>query len=333
MGVIAEIKECKEKKATFDGEIEEKRKVLAKCAAKRAKLGDASAEGAAEMLSKIATYEGQITEQIEEITKKMARLKEKKKGLAVRFDELEAAEAAKKEAAAAKSKEKRIEREAEKAAEKAAAEAAEAEARAAKKARKEKEKEGGSLTHLLLEDPDAAKGGAGGGSEGADKAGGKRGAADAADEDGAAGAVAGRAVKRVKMDDDDDDDDAAGGGAGAGGAGGGGAAEEEEDEEAKAAKAAAKAAALEAATQCAATINAELAKADGASASPFIDDEALAKAFETLESLPMDVDTLATSGVGKAINKMRKSTAATLAAYVERAKVLLGRWKALAAGR
>ena len=79
-------------------------------------------------------------------------------------------------------------------------------------------------------------------------------------------------------------------------------------------------------------LDAELAQADGESTSPFIDDAALAAAFETLEGLKMDVEILAASGVGKAINKMRKSTAKALAAYTKRAKTLLDGWKALAKG-
>ena len=99
--------------------------------------------------------------------------------------------------------------------------------------------------------------------------------------------------------------------------------EEEEDEAAKAAKVAA-------ATKCAETFFAELGKAEGGGA---VDDDALSEAFATLEGLRMDVGTLAASGVGKAINKMRKSAAPGLAAYTPRAKKLLEGWKALAPPR
>ena len=183
MGVIAELKEVKEKKAELEEEIAGKRKLLAKCAAKREKLAaNPSAEGADDLKKKIDEYEAQINGDMSRYSR-MGRLKEKRKGLVVRYDEINAAEEAKKEAAAAKSAAKRKERDAEKAAEKEANERAEAEAKAAKRAKKEREREeasnGGSLTHLLLEDPKEAK---------PDKAGSKR-AAEADDEQPAAEAA------------------------------------------------------------------------------------------------------------------------------------------------
>ena len=56
-----------------------------------------------------------------------------------------------------------------------------------------------------------------------------------------------------------------------------------------------------------------------------MDEDAVASALTELESMKMDVELLGSSGVGKAVNKLRKANTA----HAARAKGLMDKWKAL----
>jgi len=303
--------ECKKARLELEEQVSKKRKTQAKLAPKR---DAAAADNNADMLAKIDEYEKTINAEIDALMEQLGANKKTKKALVARYEELEAEEESKKAVAKEAQAAKRKEREAEKAAEKQKEADAAAAAKAEKKeARAAKEAVGaGSLTHLLLEDPDepAAKH-----EKNETQPSRKRGAAE--EEETAAGSPASRKQKRVKMDDEDDEEEDAP------------APAPEEDKAVAAAEEAVANELLRVATSCATAVQVELDKVDAGS---LPDDEALSGALTKLEELAMDMSTLAGSGVGKPINKLarNKTAAASLAAYAPRAKMLVDGYKKLA---
>ena len=303
-GVLEEMADARETKVGLEAKVAENRKMIDRCARKRAKL-DPGAEGAAEMRAKMDTFEENAQA---ELTEQLAALEAAKGAVArlvVKHDELTAAEKAADDEKKAKAEVKRKEREAEKAKAKAEAlppedtSAADAEAaaaaKAAKKAKKKADAEsayaafGASLLGDELAKEDKAE---------------KRKRSEPVEA--AAPSPTKRAVKRVKMDDDDDDDDDDG------------AAPVEAMDDAEPVDTAALSAQ---ASECASKLMASLDSGG--------DDAAVDAALTALEGMKMTLDILGSSGVGKACNKLRKASDAS-AAVQARAKALVEKWKALA---